>query len=73
MQTQFETLVVLLLLVICGALVVIALILQRTFAPTIRQRLRILDDRTAFNIELAEKHGERKLARFALSEAGLAT
>jgi hypothetical protein len=69
-MSTFEAAVVVLLFVIAGSLVAVVVILQRTMTPSIRQRLRMLEDRTAFNLELARKHHEM-LARFALSEANI--
>jgi hypothetical protein len=69
-MSTFESAVVVLLFVIAGSQVAVVLILQRTLTPSIRQRLGMLEDRTAFNLALARKH-HRMLARFALSEANI--
>jgi hypothetical protein len=69
-MSTFESAVVVLLFVIAGSQVAVVLILQRTLTPSIRQRLGMLEDRTAFNLELARKH-HQMLARFALSEANI--
>ena len=66
-----QLLVIALLGAILLALVYIAWTLKRVFMPTVKQRLRIVRDRTAFNSRLlADKH---LLARFAYSEAGIDT
>ena len=73
MHSLFEIAVVLLLSAISGALVVIAMVLKRALEPTIDQRLRVLEDRTAFNLRLIDEVHQKKLVRFALSEASLVT
>ena len=70
----FQTVLLFFLGAICLALVCIALMIQRMFIPTAKQRLKMLRDRTEFNIQLVEQEEKRRLlTRFAYSEAGIGT
>ena len=70
----FQIVLLLLLGAICVTLVCIAWMIQRMFLPTAKQRVKILRDRTEFNIQLVEDEAKRRLlTRFAYSEAGIGT
>jgi len=64
----------LILLALTGIFIIllcIFVIMQRMFSPTVNQRLRMLDQRTRFNVRLLDETNIAKLNQFADSEAAL--
>lgn len=68
----FQILLVVFLGVISISLAYIAWLLKRVFAPSIGHRLRVLEDRTEFNLKLLSEKDQERLKLFAYSEAALA-